>query len=134
MRMTSAQFRLLVATYLVAVVLAIAGHILTAAELPVPLREFVRVADGTTWMATWVGALYLVLATASTIGVLLFKAWARSLFTVLLVFGAMPWDGPVVYPPLEYLFVNLEFILGGAVVGAAHWSAVKDLFNAKPKQ
>ncbi len=131
--MTPTQFRLLIATYLVAVVLAIAGHILTAAELPAALREFVRVADGTTWMGTWVGALYLVLATASSIGVLMFKAWARSLFTIVLVFGAMPWDGPVVYPPLEYLFVNLEFILGGCIVAAAHWSPVGELFNAKPQ-
>ena len=131
--MTPLRFRLLLAADLVAVVLAITGHIVTASDLPAPLWEFVRVADGSTWMTTWVGVLYLVSATASTIGLLLFKAWARRLFTILAVLGAMPWDGPVVYPPLEYLFVNLEFILAGAIIAAAHWSPVGTFFGGKPK-
>ncbi len=129
--MTPTRFRLLIALYLLTVVCAIAGHIVTAEQLPPALRAFVHVADGTTWMAQWVGAVYLAAATTSTIGLILFKGWARPVFTVVAVFGAMPWDGPVVYPALEYLFANLEFILAGAIVALAYFSPINQHFNIK---
>ena len=46
-------------------------------------------------------------------------------------FGAMPWDGATVYPAMEYAFINLEFVLAGAIIAAAYWSAVRDKFDAK---
>jgi hypothetical protein len=129
--MTPTRFRLLIALYLATVVCAIGGHVLTAAQLPPPLRGFVHVADGTTWMAHWPGAVYLAAATASTIGLILFRSWARPVFTVVAVFGAMPWDGPVVYPAMEYLFTNLEFMLAGAIVALAYFSPIHSSFNGK---
>lgn len=127
--MTSKQFRTLIGCYLACVVLAILGHIFTAEQLPVPLRDYVKIADQSTWMASWVGVTYLVAATASTIGLIIFKAWARPSFALLAVVGAMPWDGHTVYPALEYLFINLEFMLAGAIVAAAYWAPVRSRFN-----
>ena len=43
----------------------------------------------------------------------------------------MPWDGATVYPAMEYAFINLEFVLAGAIIAAAYWSAVRDKFDAK---
>jgi hypothetical protein len=129
--MTPRRFRIVIALYLLTVVCAIGGHIVTAHQLPPALRAFVHVADGTTWMAHWMGAVYLAAATVSTIGLILFKAWARPVFTVVAVFGAMPWDGPVVYPAMEYLFVNLEFMLAGGIVALAYFSPVNTYFNSK---
>ncbi|MFM7295233.1 MAG: hypothetical protein ACKO1K_10565 [Burkholderiales bacterium] len=127
--MTSNQFRILIGCYLACVVLAILGHVFTAEQLPVALRDYVKTADQSTWMASWVGVTYLVAATASTIGLMIFKAWARPSFALLAVFGAMPWDGHTVYPALEYLFINLEFMLAGAIVAAAYWAPVRSRFG-----
>jgi hypothetical protein len=129
--MTPKQFRILIGCYLACVVLAILGHVFTAEQLPVALRDYVKVADQTTWMVSWVGMAYLTAATVSTIGLIIFKAWARPTFAVVAVFGAMPWDGHTVYPAMEYLFINLEFMLAGAIVAAAYWAPVRDSF-AKP--
>ena len=127
--MTPKQFRILIGCYLACVVLAILGHVFTAGQLPPPLRDFVKAADETTWMATWVGVAYLVAATVSTIGLIIFKPWARPSFALVAVFGAMPWDGPTVYPALEYLFINLEFMLAGAIVAVAYWAPVRERFG-----
>ena len=129
--MTPKQFRILIGCYLACVVLAILGHVFTAEQLPVALRDYVKVADQTTWMVSWVGMAYLTAATVSTIGLIIFKAWARPAFAVVAVFGAMPWDGHTVYPAMEYLFINLEFMLAGSIVAAAYWAPVRDRF-AKP--
>lgn len=129
--MTAKQFRILIGCYLACVVLAILGHVFTAEQLPVPLRDFVKAAEQTTWMVSWVGVTYLVAATVSTIGLIVFKRWARPTFAVVAVFGAMPWDGHTVYPALEYLFINLEFMLAGAIVAAAYWSAVRERFDKR---
>jgi hypothetical protein len=127
--MTPKQFRILIGCYLACVVLAILGHVFTAEQLPVALRDYVKVADQTTWMVSWVGMAYLTAATVSTIGLIIFKAWARPTFAVVAVFGAMPWDGHTVYPAMEYLFINLEFMLAGAIVAAAYWAPVRDSFT-----
>jgi hypothetical protein len=127
--MTSKQFRTLIGCYLACVVLAIFGHVFTAEQLPVALRDYVKMADQSTWMASWVGVTYLVAATASTIGLITFKAWARPSFALVAVFGAMPWDGHTVYPALEYLFINLEFMLAGAIVASAYWAPVRSRFT-----
>ena len=74
------QFRILIGCYLACVVLAILGHVFTAEQLPVPLRDFVKAAEQTTWMVSWVGVAYLVAATGSTIGLIIFKPWARPSF------------------------------------------------------
>ena len=127
--MTPKQFRILIGCYLACVVLAILGHVFTAEQLPVALRDYVKVADQTTWRVSWVGMAYLTAATVSTIGLIIFKAWARPTFAVVAVFGAMPWDGHTVYPAMEYLFINLEFMLAGAIVAAAYWAPVRDSFT-----
>jgi len=129
--MTPARFRLLIAAYLSCVVLAIVGHIVTAAALPPALYEVVKLADSHGWMSSWVGIAYLTSATIATIGLILFKAWARPMFAAVTLFGAMPWDGVTVYPAMEYAFVNLEFVLAGAILAAAYWSPVRDRFITK---
>jgi len=129
--MTPTRFRLLIAAYLVCVVLAIVGHVVTAAGLPPALYESVKLADSHGWMSGWVGITFLVTATVATIGLILFKAWARPLFAAVTAFGAMPWDGATVYPAMEYAFINLEFVLAGAVIAAAYWPAVRERFEPK---
>jgi hypothetical protein len=130
--MTRTKFRGLIGGYLLCVGLAIAGHVLGVEKLPLALREFVVEADKTTWLVGWMGYGYLAAATIACIGLLLFRHWARPLFVAVTLFGLMPWDGATVYPPLEYLFVHLEFVFAGAIIAAAYWSPVKDSFVAKP--
>jgi hypothetical protein len=129
--MTPKKFRLILALYLTFVVLAIIGHVVGAPNLPPPLREFVAAADKTTWMVSWFGIAYLIAASISCIGLLLFKNWARLLFVVVTLVGSMPWDGPTVYPAMEYLFINLEFVLAGVIIALSFWSPVRERFVAK---
>jgi hypothetical protein len=130
--MTPKKFRLIIALYLAIVVLAIVGHVVGAPKMPSPLREYVAAADKTTWMVGWLGITYLVIATISCIGLLLFKSRARMLFVVAMLIGVMPWDGPTVYPAMEYLFINLEFVLAGVIIALSYWSPVRERFVAKP--
>ena len=129
--MTPTLFRILIAIYLTCVVLAIVGHVATSATLPPALYEFVKLADIHGWMASWVGIAYLACATIATIGLILFKSWARPLFAAVTLFGAMPWDGATVYPAMEYAFINLEFVLAGAIIAAAYFSPVREKFTNK---
>lgn len=130
--MSPKKFRLILALYITFVVLAIVGHVLGAPSLPPPLREFVATADKTTWMVGWLGITYLMMASISCIGLLLFKNWARLLFVVATLVGATPWDGPTVYPAMEYLFINLEFVLAGVIIALSYCSPVRERFVAKP--
>jgi hypothetical protein len=120
--MSIKKFRLILALYLAFVVLAIVGHVVGAPNLPPPLREFVAAADKTTWMVSWLGVAYLMMASISCIGLFLFKNWARLLFVVATLVGAIPWDGPTVYPAMEYLFINLEFVLAGVIIALSYHS------------
>lgn len=129
--MTPNKFRLVIALYLAFVALAIVGHVVGAPNLPPPLREFVAAADKTTWMVGWLGVVYLVMASIACIGLLLFKNWARLLFVMVTLVGSMPWDGPTVYPAMEYLFINLEFVLAGAIIALSYFSTVRERFVAK---
>lgn len=54
----------------------------------------------------------------------------RPLFVAVTTFGAMPWDSATVYSAMEYAFINLEFVLAGAIIAAAYWSATRDKFEA----
>lgn len=112
--------------------LAIVGHVVGAPNLPPPLREFVTTADKTTWMVGWLGVTYLIMASISRIGLLLFKSWARLLFVLATLISAMPWDGPTVYPATEYLFINLEFVSAGAIIALSYCSPVRERFAANP--
>lgn len=129
--MTPRLFRALVALYLLCVVLAVASHVLTAPDLPQPLRSHVEVQDAVSWMVGAGGVAYLVLASIATAGLVLFRSWARPLFAVVAVCGAMPWDGATVYPALEYLFVNLEFMLAGALIALSYGSELRPRFSAR---
>jgi hypothetical protein len=126
------KFRLILALYLTFVVLAIVGHVVGAPNLPPPLREFVAAADKTTWMVSWLGVAYLMMASISCVGLFLFKNWARLLFIVATLVGAMPWDGPTVYPAMEYLFINLEFVLAGVIIALSYFSPVRERFVVRP--
>lgn len=126
--MTPGLFRLLIALYLLCVVLAVVSHIATAADLPEPLRVYVAAQDETIWMTGTGGMVYLALASISTAGLLLFRRWSRPLFAVVALAGCVPWDGATAYPPLEYLFVNLEFMLAGAVIALSWAPAVSARF------
>ena len=126
--MTPKKFRLILALYLAIVVLAIVGHVVGAPNLPPPLREFVAAADKTTWMVGWLGGAYLTMASMACIGLLLFKNWARLLFVIVTLVGSIPWDGPTVYPAMEYLFINLEFVLAGVIIALSYWSPVRERF------
>jgi hypothetical protein len=130
--MSIKKFRLILALYLAFVVLAIVGHVVGAPNLPPPLREFVAAADKTTWMVSWLGVAYLMMASISCIGLFLFKNWARLLFVVATLVGAMPWDGPTVYPAMKYLFINLEFVLAGVIIALSYFSPVRGRFVARP--
>ena len=129
--MTSGLFRLLIALYLLCVVLAVVSHIATAPDLPEPLRGYVSAQDATSWMTGIGGMAYLALASISTAGLLLFRRWARPLFAVVALAGSVPWDGATVYPPLEYLFVNLEFMLAGAAVALSYVPPVRERFDRR---
>jgi hypothetical protein len=126
--MTPKMFRALIALYLLCVVLAVISHIATAPALPEPLRGYVAAQDASSWMTGVGGMVYLALASISTAGLLLFRRWARPLFAVVALAGSVPWDGATVYPPLEYLFVNLEFMLAGAVIALSWAPAVSARF------
>lgn len=126
--MTPKMFRVLIALYLLCVVLAVVSHIATAPDLPEPLRDYVAAQDATSWMTGIGGMAYLALASISTAGLLLFRRWARPLFAAVALAGSVPWDGATAYPPLEYLFVNLEFMLAGAVIASSWAPAVSARF------
>lgn len=129
--MTPKMFRVLIALYLLCVVLAIVSHIATAPDLPESLAAYVAAQDATSWMTGIGGMVYLVLASMSTAGLLMFRRWARPLFAVVTLAGALPWDGATIYPPLEYLFVNLEFMLAGAVVTLSYVAPVRERFERR---
>ena len=126
--MTPRTFRALIALYLLRVVLAVISHIASVPALPEPLRGYVEAQDATSWMTGIGGMVYLVLASISTAGLLLFRRWARPVFALVALAGSVPWDGTTVYPPLEYLFVNLEFMLAGAVIALSWTPAVSARF------
>ncbi|MBP6096360.1 MAG: hypothetical protein KBF58_01185 [Methyloversatilis sp.] len=128
--MTPRLFRALIALYLLCVVLAVTSHVLTAPDLPPPLRGHVEAQDAVSWMVGAGGMAYLVLASIATAGLMLFRSWARPLFAVVAVCGAMPWDGATIYPALEHLFVN-ELMLAGALIALSYGADLRPRFDAR---
>jgi len=129
-------FRIAVITEWVLIVLALVARVVFRQELP-PLAqqyEAERQARDLTVLETvclWGAGLLLPVSIASSIGLLLFKRWARPLYiAVSLIFPVLLlYEGPVLAVPVSTVIDKLSLIDSGFIISLLWFSALTSEFG-----
>ena len=131
--MSRNQFRLLVAA---GWLLSMACLVVLAFEsrtLPPELRDYLRAAGERSY-GTGMTLLYtinFIAGVAATLGLLLFKRWARTLYVLSFVSGllALPTLPPLVMTPWASLFSALAWFALSAMIVLMHLPPVREYFG-----
>ena len=135
----SAIFRFLIVATIALAVLGGTVDLLAPGLLPSALDEayeaYLATEEPTLSFVIALGGVSLVLligAVVGTIGLLLFKRWARWLSLWLSVLSALiyPFLGPVLYSGWATMFTETSMMLWGAALAMAYFSEIKVRFES----
>jgi hypothetical protein len=95
------------------------------ADAPLNGRDLLEIA---------IGIIFLGLAASSTVGLFLFKRWARRLFVALTVTGFIPIVvlGPTVETGAATALAEMATLLSGIILALIYGSPVRDHFEKPP--
>ncbi|MDB5746734.1 MAG: hypothetical protein JWP72_1582 [Massilia sp.] len=137
--MTPGTFRLLIILQTVSVLAAtLAGLFFSDDAFSLRLRsaydaESTPLAALPPWLLLSMGAALFIATAATTIGMWLFRRWARtlSLWLSVLLLPLTLLAGPILEAPFESMFNDLSMVLFGAMMAVAYFSPLSARFEAR---
>lgn len=134
--MTERHFRLLIILNWVLIIITFVLIFALEYTLPTVLRHYLQaqaeaplsLRDG---LIFGIGFLFFLVYVAATIGLYLFKAWARSLFLISTAAGYLitPFIGPIVEPAIATVFNYLVSFVGGMILAVIYYTPISSRFE-----
>jgi hypothetical protein len=133
--MSTAVFRLFVVLSFLLPVVAMGIDALFPTLISRPLTEALQAEVSSPFLESWwvvvVNVVLVAAALAGSIGMLLFKRWARSLslWSTVLVLAYLPFIGSIVESGLAASLYEASSMLWGAALAAAYFSTLRHRFG-----
>jgi hypothetical protein len=133
--MSTSVFRLFVVLSFLLPLVAMAVDALFPSLISRALTEAVQADAGRPWLESWwsivVTVVLVAAALAGSVGMLLFKRWARSLslWSTAFVLVYLPFIGSIVESGLAASLYEASSMLWGAALAAAYFSSLRERFG-----